>query len=125
MVGSGYHVGEWDDNTSGIGSGITGSGPLAIYSQSLSRTVVISSYSNFMAHSQYFRDHALSYGIMGSVERVPDGYVIETVMLASSGVNLAFEAWGDLLLARYGKQRYGYRNDFILRTLGYSTDNGA
>ena len=31
------------------------------------------------------------------------------------------EEWGNILLARYGKERYAYKRDYILTHLGYST----
>ena len=40
----------------GIGGGIGGSGPLVLFQQNLSASLVISAYSNFMAHSQTLSD---------------------------------------------------------------------
>ena len=42
---------------------------------------------------------------MGNVSSVPAGYSIATVVVLSSGVNSAMDAWGDVLLATYGKKR--------------------
>ena len=43
----------------------------------------------------------------------------------TGGVNQAMTDWGDVLLTKYGKERYAYRRDLAVRQLGYSTDNGG
>lgn len=78
-----------------------------------------------MTASQWLDNDALRYGVMSSVESIPPGYSIETVVQLSSGVNQAMEEWGDALLQFYGKERYAYKRDFAIQKLGYSTDNGA
>ena len=128
MVGSGYHFGEWDDKSSGVGSGITGTAPLCVFSADLKASIVLSPFSNFMAASQAWDKGAgtLSYGVMGDVGTVPAGYKVETVLSLGSGVAPAMIAWGDKLLAAYGKRRAAaWERDMTLRYLGYSTDNGA
>ena len=129
MVGSGYHTGEWDDKSSGVGSGITGTAPLCVFSEDLKASVVLSPFSNFMAASQLFDDKArsLSYGVMGGVTSVPAGYSVSFVLsLSGAGINAAMLRWGDLLLNTYGKSREGaWQRDVTLQKLGYSTDNGA
>ena len=77
-------------------------------------------------HTSLFvlQDHVgdtLQYGVLGTVQHIPTGYVLETLVLASSGVHTAMLEWGDRLLARYGKERYAYKRDYILTHLGYST----
>eukprot|EP00052_Salpingoeca_macrocollata_P034590 m.12039 g.12039 ORF g.12039 m.12039 type:complete len:746 (-) comp6683_c0_seq1:50-2287(-) len=108
-----------------IGNGISGSGPLVLFTKDLNTSTVLSSYSNFMSHSQAVNNNVLSYGVMGKVTSIPANYVLETVLVLSSGVNQAMEEWGDLLLKVYGKDRDGYKNDYAMNYLGYSTDNGA
>ncbi len=46
-------------------------------------------------------------------------------MVLGSGVNRAMEAWGDVLLMQYGKQRHAYKRDYLLNSLGYSTDSAG
>jgi hypothetical protein len=58
---------------------------------------------------------------MGSVTGIPAGFALETVVVLSSGINTAMDAWGDVLLARSGKQRTAYRRDFATQNLGFST----
>ena len=115
----------------GIGvlpSGVSGFGPSCIFTEDLSQSVVISSFSQFMAASNGKRGGgAMAYGAQGSITDFPPGYSLSFVIVASSagGVNTAFEEWGDKLLATYGKSREDTYNDYSLNYLGYSTDNGA
>lgn len=104
--------------------GIKGSGPVVLFTEDLSTSVVISSYSEFMANSQMSQDDAsVSYGIMGNVTSVPAGYKIANVITLSprGGVNNAMQAWGDVLLGAYGKTRDMQEQDYTLNWLGYST----
>ena len=70
MVGSKYHIGEWDDSTQGISSGIAGTGPLCVFQQSRHLAAVFSPFSNSMAVNQVFADNILDYGIMGNVTNI-------------------------------------------------------
>ena len=126
-----------------VPGGITGSGPLVLFDSQLATTVVISAFSNFMAHSLRAANTsaALHYGVMGGVTALPAGYSIATVLALGNssssssssggggggggGINGAMDDLGALLLARTGKQRYAWRRDPALQRLGYSTDNGA
>lgn len=74
MTGAGYKTGKLDASSmaDGIGSGITGTAPLVLFSTDLRTTLTLSPFSNFMAASQRFtppvKDGAgatLGYGIMG------------------------------------------------------------
>lgn len=129
MVGSGFHVGEWSNKSTGVASGIAGTGPLCVFSEDNSVAAVLSPYENAMAASQVFDkdSRALVYGVMGNVTSIPKGYQISTlVTFAPGGVNNAMMAWGDAMLARTGKKRLAaWDKDFTLQYLGYSTDNGA
>ncbi len=110
-----------------IPSGVSGAGPIVVFTHDLSASIVISAFSNFMAHNQYYDtdNSILYYGVMGSVQSIPAGYVIETIIYAGEGINSVMLGWGDVLLQQYGKERDAYKRDFTLRYLGYSTDNGA
>lgn len=113
--------------SSPLPGGLDGSGPLVIFNKDLSTSFVLSSASNFFAHSQMFdaSHNTLSYGVMGSVTSVPAQYSLETILYLGSGVNQAMTDWGSVLLARYGKDRSFADRDLTLRYIGYSTDNGA
>ena len=109
----------------GVGGGIQGSGPVVLFSEDLSTSLVLSSASNFMAASQTSGNATLSYGVMGAVRSIPANYSLSTIVALSRGVNQAMEQWGDILLSTYNKQRYAYKRDPAMQQLGYSTDNGA
>lgn len=123
MTGSGAKHGRGLD----VPHGVTGFGPTCFFSEDLKSSVVLSSFSQFMAASNSVGMGAAKYGLQGSIMSVPAGYSLSFVLAASSdgGVNKAFEQWGDKLLHRYGKSREMTYRDFSLNYLGYSTDNGA
>jgi len=120
-----YDVKPTAPNKTDIGTGIAGSGPVVVFSQSLNTSIVLSAFSNFMAHSQTFVNSTLGYGIMGGVTSVPKGYSISTILSIGTGINSAMDSWGDVLLQEYKKDRYAYKRDLAMQYLGYSTDNGA
>jgi len=126
MTGSGFQHG-----TGGIKSslcGVKGFGPVCHFTKDLSSSVVVSSFSNFMAASVAMqKDGSAAYGAQGSITEYPAGWALSFVIVMSpkGGVNGAFEHWGDQLLHRYGKQREMSWRDYSLTYLGYSTDNGA
>ena len=136
MSGQLYKLGTLHAGTRGIGSGLAGTAPLVLFDATLSTTLVLSPLSSFMTASQRYRGGSLSYGLLGSVRRVPAGFSLETVLVTSSalherprggGIRVAMLAWGDVLLRRHGrKQREdAWRRDLTLSTLGYGTQNGA
>ena len=128
-----------------IGGGIHGSGPVVLFGapswapsaeqrhakqpsmHAKQPSMVLSVASNFMAASQVWAEGTLSYGVMGAVTSIPEEYTVEVILAvhADGGVNSAMESWGDVLLNKYGKERYAYRRDLAMQKLGYSTDNGA
>ena len=113
-------TGVWGKGASIEGGGRQ-SGPLILFNSNLTSSLVVSSFSNFMAHSYQYSQSAsvLSYGVMGSVTSIPIGYSLETVLYAGQGVNSVMLGWGDMLLAKYGKQREAFKRDFTLNYLGY------
>ena len=130
MTGSGYKYGTLRSETGSVRlpTGVAGFGPAAIFNRDASSSVVLSSYSQFMAASNGpAPDGGVAYGLQGSITEVPAGYTLSFVVALSpaGGVNAAFEHWGDLMLTRYGKSRDVTYRDYSLRYLGYSTDNGA
>jgi hypothetical protein len=123
MTGSGAKYGRGLD----VPSGVSGFGPTCFFSEDLKTSVVLSSFSQFMAASNSVGGGTAEYGLQGSITAVPADYSLSFVIAESSagGVNAAFEEWGDKLLHRYGKSREMTYRDFSLNYLGYSTDNGA
>ena len=123
MVGSGYHLGQWNHKATGVGSGVTDTGPLCIFAADLKTSVVLSPLgANVMTASQKYSGPGthLSYGLLGSVADVPAGYTLEFVVSVGRGVRPAMLKWGDLLLANSGKRRdAAWDLDYSLRYLGY------
>ena len=123
MVGSGYHLGQWDHKATGVGSGVTDTGPLVVFAADLKTSVVLSPLgANVMTSSQKYSGPGthLSYGLLGSVADVPAGYTLEFVVSVGRGVRPAMLKWGDLLLANSGKRRdAAWDLDYSLRYLGY------
>ena len=62
MVGSGYHLGQWDHKATGVGSGVTDTGPLCIFAADLKTSVVLSPLgANVMTSSQKYSGPCLLY----------------------------------------------------------------
>jgi len=108
-----------------LSGGIGGTGPLIVFNEDLSESVVISAFTNIMAHAQTFCDNTLRYGVIGSATFVPPGFRVTTILNVGKGISSAMESWGDVLLKWHKKERYGYKRDLANQYLGYSTDNGA
>ncbi len=65
------------------------SGPLLLFDMH-GNVIIISSFNNFMAASFSHDDKSgvIGWGIMGDVDRVPQGYNLETIMFyGSEGIN--------------------------------------
>eukprot|EP00051_Salpingoeca_urceolata_P021745 m.344479 g.344479 ORF g.344479 m.344479 type:complete len:749 (-) comp19854_c2_seq17:290-2536(-) len=126
MTGSSTRVGTWGD-VSALGTGVRGTGPIVVFKKDLSVSTVVSPYSNFMSLNQAYHKHTntLAFGLAGSVDKVPAGFTLETIVSVGSGINQGMNTWGDILLSQYGKKRHAYRQDMAMELLGYSTDNGA
>jgi hypothetical protein len=70
----------WNEFGANVGTGGANSGPIVLFSKDLNTTLVISAYSNFMAHTTEVGDaNDLIFGTPGAVESVPAGFRIETV----------------------------------------------
>ena len=130
MVGAGYQSFEWTEGAA-VPFGVN-AGPLCVFAAApagaAGTAAVLSPAYNFMAAQQSYSaaDSTLDYGVMGSVDGVPAGFSVQTIVAASAaGVNNAMMAWGDALLHKYGKGRAAVDDDLTLNYLGYSTDNGA
>ena len=133
MAGQLYRTGVWEEGARGVGSGVAGTGPLVVFGGEQQgvgaarvTSVVLSPLSSFMSAAQRFDGRRLTYGLLGTVEAVPAGHAVGTLLVLSAGVRRAMLRWGDVLLARYGKARHGaWLRDATLRRLGYCTQNGA
>lgn len=105
--------------------GLEGSGPMAIFTHDLNRTLVVSAFRNTMAQSQHFANGTLHYGLLGSVTNVPKGWSSSVILSLGRGPTQAVRGWGKKLTSFYGKDDSLSRADFISTHLGFDTDNGA
>ena len=125
------HIGTFDSKTENIRDGIKG-GPLSIFN-TLGKAVVISPYNHFMAASLWHDSKEgghMVWGIMSGVNEIPKGFSYSTVLVYGSGINQAFQSWGQVLSVQFGphiakERRAKVESDLSLNYLGYWTDNGA
>lgn len=99
-------------------------GPLALFDRSLA-TLVLSPASGFMTAQLAFGSstgEALGAGHNGMVDTVPAGWTLETVLVGGQGIGVTMDLWGDVLLARGGKERTKPDADLIISTLGWWSD---
>ena len=99
-------------------------GPLALF-DAASRVKILSPLTEHMS-SVMNRDTeaAIVVGVMGSVENVPAGHSMQTILYSaptSVGIRDSYEAWGDLVMAWHGKTRTSLDHDVFVSHLGYST----
>ena len=75
-------VGLWDDSTEDIRDGEYG-GPLVFFNTEMDQVMVISSLNNHMVSSlqHHTKTNSLRWGLMGSVESVPEGETLMTVLV--------------------------------------------
>jgi hypothetical protein len=116
------------EQLSELPSGDGGGGPVAVFDRNGS-TVVLSAASEFMsaAWARVARGNTtLSSGTLGTVTPLPAGFRSLTIAMAAAGPTAGVVAVGEKLQRLYGKNASASRElDPTLRTLGFSTDNGA
>ena len=68
----------------------------------------------------------VQWGVIGTMEEVPAGWSMETLMhIEAEGVNAAVLHWGVALLQAYGKKRSTALTEISTSHVGFATDNGA
>ncbi|ETN98481.1 hypothetical protein RFI_39015, partial [Reticulomyxa filosa] len=109
--------------------GLDNSGVIALFTEDLSTSMVISPLDNFMAFNLKKNNSTgdVEYGIMGNVSEVPEDFSISFVVsVFNGGINRAMRQWGSFMLQYYNRDlENSWDRDFTLQYLGYSTDNGA
>ena len=141
MVGgmeNGTRFGEWSKSTQLVGG--TMGGPTVLFDADQSYAMVLSPWQNFLAGSSVQRSQpspsddasVLEFGLMGSIDSIPEGFEFATAAFVGTGVNDAVRGFGDCLLKFHGKTQAasrtpwdGSNGDLSLSKLGVSTDNGA
>jgi len=90
------------------------------------QTAVLSPAANFMvAKLAAGADGSIASGIDAAIATLPDNHVHSTLLVATRGINRAFDVWGRLLTDLHQKVRPANNADATLKYLGYWTDNGA
>ena len=97
-----------------------------IFFDSARHTFILSSAQNFMVASTAWGPNGeLASGIARQIQMLPQGFQHQTLLVLESGINRAFDAWGQALTDLQGKIRPPNDADLMLNQVGYWTDNGA
>jgi hypothetical protein len=87
---------------------------------------LISPAANFaVARMSLASNGSLASGIDAGVASLPAGFTHQTLLVAGSGPNHLFDAWGAAMTTLHNKSRPANDADLTLAKLGYWTDNGA
>jgi hypothetical protein len=90
------------------------------------RAVVISPASHFMAASMAGDGrHRVASGFNPRLGNLPPGFSQQTILAFGTGINRAWDLWGQSLNGLRGAQRPGNDADVLLKYFSYWTDNGA
>ena len=89
-------------------------------------TYILSAASNFLV-SYLARNKAgeIESRIHPAIKTLPAGMTHDTLLVFESGINRAFDTWGQALTTLQGKTRPPNDADPLLKSLGYWTDNGG
>jgi hypothetical protein len=98
------------------------------------RTVILSSFSNYLEGTQQSRPLALedtlsrgsiTCGIEGLAQEIPAGFEHQHIMVVGQGIHSTFQEWGGALLEKAGKNFPSKYQDDTLKYLVYMDDAGA
>ena len=98
-----------------------------MFNTELSQVLILSPLNNFMVSSLHHHEdtRSLQWGLMASVENIPPGETLKTVVVLGRTLEEAFTRWGEVLqLSGVGdvKER---SEDLVTNYLGFWCDNGA
>jgi hypothetical protein len=66
--------------------------------------------------------HELRTGVSGAIRSIPAGHTFESILhVGTGGINAAYRAWGDVVLASHGKERTAPNASVVMSHLGFST----
>jgi len=91
MMGESQDFGEWGSSVDTLPGGRSDTAPIIVFLEDLSVTSVMSPLTAAMVANHNFEDGALKMGVMGEAAHLPEGFSIEFVLVASSGINQAME----------------------------------
>jgi hypothetical protein len=106
-------------------TGLTPDSPWVYFDDS-AQAFILSGASHFMnSETQRETNGSLSSGIARAIANLPAGFEQSTVLVADTGINGAFDKWGQALLRFGGKTPVANDATPDLAKFGYWTDNGA
>jgi hypothetical protein len=89
-------------------------------------TFIVSPAAHFMtATTSLGPNGAILSGISSQIPSIPQGFQQQALLVIDSGINRAFDTWGQTLTSLQGKTRPANDADITLNRLGYWTDAGA
>jgi hypothetical protein len=89
-------------------------------------TFILSAADHFMtAAANWGPAGELANGIASTITSLPQGFRQRALLVIESGVNRAFDTWGQTLIGLGGKTPPANDADTSLNQVGYWTDNGA
>jgi hypothetical protein len=108
-----------------IFGGLAEEGPWAFFDDN-ANAFLISPATNFLtAGSRRGPAGEIVTGISPQIANLPAGFRHQTLLVATNGINAAFEEWGLALTDLSGKTRPPNNSGPILNQVGYWTDNGG
>ena len=116
---------EWGAFPNQLDGGWQRSGALAISDDQANRTVVVSPFTDFTTTQQLQVGSVVAYGPRGSIRHVPPGFTSSVIVVPGRGIGRTMRRWGLALMAKHGKDPHMWKEDFSMKHLGYTTDNGA
>jgi hypothetical protein len=121
-----YHLSYGDTEFAPVSfSALTADSPFVFFDANAD-TFIFSAVSYFMnAATAMLPDGAIASGIDPAVASLPAGFSKGTVLVAQTGIQAAYAAWGSTLTSLSGKARVASDGAPYLERVGYFTDNGA
>ncbi len=97
-----------------------------LFFDSAANAFIVSAASDFqVTETTWGPNNEIVTGISPKIATLPQGLSHQTILAVASGINAAFETWGNALTGLAGKTRPPNDADASLRGLGYWTDRGA
>ena len=108
---------------------------MAVFDDKANVTAVLSPFDSFSTtQSSYIppssdgttvKDGFYRFGPRGSITSVPAGFSSGMTIVAGEGIGATMRDWGLLLMRHGGKNPDLWKEDYSMKYLGYTTDNGA
>ncbi|HUL44948.1 MAG TPA: hypothetical protein VLY03_11410 [Bacteroidota bacterium] len=100
------------------------SGPVVLFDGNRN-ACILSPASDFMIADIVSGNSSLKCGLNRGVKQIPAGFSYQMILVADTGINRTWDAWGRALTNIHQKKRPANDADAGLKYLGYWTDNGA